>query len=253
MFVINGLDINLTKYYRKICLNIPSREEQNKIGNLLFLLNERIATQNKIIEDLKKLKSAISIKIFEDSFNRKCKLNKLAHVIMGQSPSSHAYNNNEIGLPLIQGNLDIGEGELTPRFYTSEITQKCEYGDVVLTVRAPVGETAIAQKQACIGRGVCAIRAFARNNTHMIYQFLQYFKPQWISREQGSTFTSVSGADIRRITISIPSTNKINLLDAYDQKIAIESKILMNLTLQKAHLLVQMFIYTSGSIDIPFA
>lgn len=199
-------------------------------------------TLSKSIEDLKKLKSAISVKIFENSFNRKCELTKLAHVIMGQSPSSHAYNNNEIGLPLIQGNLDIGEGKLTPRFYTSEITQKCEYGDIVLTVRAPVGEIAIAQKQACIGRGVCAIRTLARNNIHLIYQFFQYFKPQWISREQGSTFTSVSSADIRKITINIPSFNTICLLDAYDNKIAVESKILKNLTIQKAYFLSQMFI-----------
>ena len=186
--------------------------------------------------------SAISIKIFEDGSNHRCELSKLAYVIMGQSPSSHAYNNSEVGLPLIQGNLDIGDGELTPRVYTSEITQKCEFGDVVLTVRAPVGEIAIAQRQACIGRGVCAIRPLAKNNNHSIYQFLQYFKPQWILLEQGSTFTSVNGSDIRGLTISIPSTDKIRLLDAYDDKIAIESKILTNLILRKGYLLAQMFI-----------
>ena len=157
---------------------------------------------------------------------------------MGQSPSSHAYNNNADGLPLIQGNLDIENGQLSPRIYTSEITQTCECGDVILTVRAPVGEIAIAQQEACIGRGVCSIRPHVKNDTNLIYQFLQYFKPKWGSLEQGSTFTAVSGTDIRGIAVSIPSADKIELLNVYDNKIRVESRILTNLTQQKQYLLV---------------
>lgn len=161
---------------------------------------------------------------------------------MGQSPSSHAYNNNADGLPLIQGNLDIENGQLSPRIYTSEITQTCECGDVILTVRAPVGEIAIAQQEACIGRGVCSIRPHVKNDTNLIYQFLQYFKPKWGSLEQGSTFTAVSSTDIRGIEVSIPSTDKIQLLDVYDNKIRVESRIHTNLIQQKQYLLAQMFI-----------
>ena len=196
----------------------------------------------KIIEDLKKLKSAISNEIFEQTSNRICELKEIASVIMGQSPSSHAYNNNAEGLPLIQGNLDIENGQLSPRIYTSEITQTCECGDVILTVRAPVGEIAIAQQEACIGRGVCSIRPHVKNDTNLIYQFLQYFKPKWGSLEQGSTFTAVSGTDIRGIAVSIPSADKIDLLNVYDNKIRVESRILTNLTQQKQYLLAQMFI-----------
>ena len=110
-----------------------SNKEKVKIAGMLSLLDERIATQIKIIEDLKKLKSAISNEIFEHTSNRKCELKEIASVIMGQSPSSHAYNHNAVGLPLIQGNLDIENGQLSPRIYTSEITQTCECGDVILT------------------------------------------------------------------------------------------------------------------------
>ena len=219
-----------------------SKEEQKKIAALLNLITERIATQIKIIEDLKKLKSAISNEIFEHTSNRKCELKEIASVIMGQSPSSHAYNNNAEGLPLIQGNLDIENGQLSPRIYTSEITQTCECGNVILTVRAPVGEIAIAQQEACIGRGVCSIRPHVKNDTNLIYQFLQYFKPKWGSLEQGSTFTAVSGADIRGIAVSMPSADKIELLNVYDNKIKVESRILTNLIQQKQYLLAQMFI-----------
>ena len=221
---------------------LPETDEQEKIAKLLSLLEERINTQIKIIEDLKKLKSAISNEIFDHTSNRKCELKEIASVIMGQSPSSHAYNNNAEGLPLIQGNLDIENGQLSPRIYTSEITQTCECGDVILTVRAPVGEIAIAQQEACIGRGVCSIRPHVKNDTNLIYQFLQYFKPKWGSLEQGSTFTAVSGTDIRGIAVSIPSADKIELLNVYDNKIRVESRILTNLTQQKQYLLAQMFI-----------
>ena len=227
---------------RKIKTFIPSLEEQCKVASLLALLDERIATQIKIIEDLKILKSAISNEIFEHTSNRKCELKEIASVIMGQSPSSHAYNHNAVGLPLIQGNLDIENGQLSPRIYTSEITQTCECGDVILTVRAPVGEIAIAQQEACIGRGVCSIRPHVKNDTNLIYQFLQYFRPKWGSLEQGSTFTAVSGTDIRGVAVSIPSTDKIKLLNVYDNKIRVESRILTNLIQQKQYLLAQMFI-----------
>ena len=228
--------------FARIKTAFPSLQEQQKISSLLALLDERIATQIKIIEDLKKLKSAISNEIFDHTSNRKCELKEIASVIMGQSPSSHAYNNNAEGLPLIQGNLDIENGQLSPRIYTSEITQTCECGDVILTVRAPVGEIAIAQQEACIGRGVCSIRPHVKNDTNLIYQFLQYFKPKWGSLEQGSTFTAVSGTDIRGIAVSIPSADKIELLNVYDNKIRVESRILTNLTQQKQYLLAQMFI-----------
>lgn len=225
-----------------LTIKLPGTAEQKKIAQLLTMIDDRIATQIKIIEDLKKLKSAISNEIFDHTSNRKCELKEIASVIMGQSPSSHAYNNNADGLPLIQGNLDIENGLLSPRIYTSEITQTCECGDVILTVRAPVGEIAIAQQEACIGRGVCSIRPHVKNDTNLIYQFLQYFKPKWGSLEQGSTFTAVSGTDIRGIKVSIPSTDKIQLLDVYDNKIRVESRIHTSLTQQKQYLLAQMFI-----------
>ena len=225
-----------------LTIKLPGTAEQKEIAQLLTMIDDRIATQIKIIEDLKKLKSAISNEIFDHTSNRKCELKEIASVIMGQSPSSHAYNNNADGLPLIQGNLDIENGLLSPRIYTSEITQTCECGDVILTVRAPVGEIAIAQQEACIGRGVCSIRPHVKNDTNLIYQFLQYFKPKWGSLEQGSTFTAVSGTDIRGIKVSIPSTDKIQLLDVYDNKIRVESRIHTSLTQQKQYLLAQMFI-----------
>ena len=84
---------------------IPIVREQEKIATLLCKIDERIATQNKIIEDLKKLKSAISHILF--SSKGAIHLSEIANVVMGQSPSSNAYNDQGLGMPLVQGNLDI--------------------------------------------------------------------------------------------------------------------------------------------------
>ena len=233
---INKEDIGKCK------LDVPSIEEQSRIGDLLSLIDERITTQKKIIEDLKKLKDAISFILFTSETCDKWELSNLATIVMGQSPSSQCYNTDNDGLPLIQGNLDITKGKLTPRLYSSEMTKKCHTGDVILTVRAPVGEVAIADFDACIGRGVCAIRPFNNNYSVLIYQFLQHYKPKWISLEQGSTFTSVSRNDIMSIKIGVPSIQAIEILNILDDKISIEDVILNNLNSQKNYLLAQMFI-----------
>ena len=226
----------------KMSIFLPSQNEQRKISEFFSLIEERIETQRKIIEDLKKLKDAISFILFTSETCDKWELPNLATIVMGQSPSSQYYNTDNEGLPLIQGNLDITKGKLTPRIYSSEMTKKCHTGDVILTVRAPVGEVAIADFDACIGRGVCAIRPFNSTYSVLIYQFLQHYKPKWISLEQGSTFTSVSRNDIMSIKIGIPSIQAIEILNILDDKISIEDVILNNLNSQKNYLLTQLFI-----------
>ena len=195
-----------------------------------------------LIGDFQSLSDAISLILFTSETCDKWELSNLATIVMGQSPSSQYYNTDNEGLPLIQGNLDITKGKLTPRIYSSEMTKKCHTGDVILTVRAPVGEVAIADFDACIGRGVCAIKPFNSTYSVLIYQFLQHYKPKWISLEQGSTFTSVSRNDIMNIKIGIPSIQAIEILNILDDKISIEDVILNNLNSQKNYLLTQLFI-----------
>lgn len=221
-----------------ISFSFPTLEEQEKIANLISLLDERIATQNKIIEDLKKLKSAISHILFSS----KCaiRLSDIANVIMGQSPSSNAYNDQGIGMPLVQGNLDISNGKTTPRLYTAEFNQTAEEGNIILTVRAPVGEVAKATKKVCLGRGVCAIIPHEGNMSDFIYQYLTFYKFMWRRYEQGSTFTSINGSDVRNIFC--PKVRNVSILTLLDIKINIEERVVKQYQSQKQYMLYQMFI-----------
>lgn len=137
----------------------------------------------------------LRFKGFEDEW-RKGKLGDMSKIIMGQSPSSNAYNYNKEGLPLVQGNADITKRITTPRMYTTEITKTCEIEDIIMSVRAPVGSIAIAKQRSCIGRGVCSIKAIGINQKYL-YQVLLGYEKKWLKISQGSTFESINSNDIK--------------------------------------------------------
>ena len=110
----------------------------------------------------------------------------------------------------------------------SEPTKKCQIGDLILTVRAPVGAIAKSVHNACIGRGVCSISNNSKSNIEFLYQTLCNYEKKWVKLEQGSTFTAVSGKDIRGIILDIPSLTEqqkvASFLSAVDEKIATTNK-----------------------------
>ncbi len=170
------------------------------------------------------------------------KLGLYTNVIMGQSPSSKNYTNDSNNIVLVQGNADLQKGKIYPRIYTTEITKTAEKHDIILTVRAPVGELAISQMKACIGRGVCAIKG----NT-FIYTYLNYLndKNYWKRIVQGSTFESISGTDVKNIPLKIPSKKeqeKIgNFFSKLDHQIELEEKKLELLEQQKKGYIQKIF------------
>jgi len=151
---------------------------------------------------------------------KKVSLSDIVDVKMGQSPSSSAYNKNGVGLPLIQGNNDIKEGKTIDRIWTTEITKTADKGDIILTVRAPVGAVGIAHKKICIGRGVCTIKS---DKHSFVWHYLKYFEPKWGNLEQGSTFTAVNSTDIKKIKLNfppLPEQNRIvSVLETWDKAI----------------------------------
>ncbi|MGX0277969.1 restriction endonuclease subunit S [Staphylococcus haemolyticus] len=170
------------------------------------------------------------------------KLNSVASVTMGQSPKSNNYTDDSKQITLVQGNTDLKNGEINSRIYTTEITKIAKVQDIILTVRAPVGELAIAQKEVCIGRGVCAIKA-----NKFIYYFLEKFKIDklWARLSQGSTFEAISGNDIKNISVTLPSKKEQTKIGDFfsklDQQIELEEKKLELLEQQKRGYIQKVF------------
>lgn len=152
------------------------------------------------------------------------KLSDYANVIMGQSPASTSYNENGDGLYLIQGNADIKDRFSAPRIWTNEPIKLCKEGDILMSVRAPVGTISKSNHLACIGRGICSIQSKEKINQEFLYNFLLSFETQWKSLEQGSTFTAVNSNDIKSLQLPIPpkpEQQKIaEILSTWDEAIA---------------------------------
>jgi len=148
------------------------------------------------------------------------KLGDVSNIKMGQSPLSSAYNEIKKGLPLIQGNNDIKNKKTVGNIWTNEITKTAEKGELILTVRAPVGAIGIAHDKICIGRGVCAIESKYKP---FIWHFLNYFEYKWNTLEQGSTFTAVNSSDIKKIKLLLPSLSEqnriVSVLETWDNVI----------------------------------
>ncbi len=129
-------------------------------------------------------------------------LSELAAIIMGQSPPSSFYNLRGEGVPLIQGKADIEEGGTTDRQWTTKPTKFCKAGDLLLTVRAPVGSVAVATRGACLGRGVCGLKPFG--DSAFLFFSLLYAEDRWQSLEQGSTFTAANSKQVRQFLLHVP-------------------------------------------------
>jgi type I restriction enzyme S subunit len=120
------------------------------------------------------------------------KLFEIAQVMMGQSPPGETYNARGEGLPFFQGKAEFGDVYPTPGKWCSEPLKIAEPGDILLSVRAPVGPTNIVHVKSCIGRGLAAIRA----NQGLILPslLLYFFKAYEQSIAQlgvGSTFNAI--------------------------------------------------------------
>jgi type I restriction enzyme S subunit len=172
-------------------------------------------------------------------------LSDVATIVMGSSPKSECYNQSEIGLPLLQGNADIKNRLSAPRIFTSEITKECTLGDILLSVRAPVGSVAKSIHHACIGRGIAGIRADHPNSQEFVYQWLLSYESKWVDISQGGTFDAVNSDDLKGVAFAVPSPaeqQKIaECLSSVDELIAAQARKLDALKTHKKGLMQQLF------------
>lgn len=156
-------------------------------------------------------------------------LDNHADVLMGQSPESKFYNNIE-GTPFLQGIRTFGEKYPTYDTYTTKVTKLAPGGSVLLSVRAPVGEVNIADRDVCIGRGLMSINS---KNNEFIYQLFKAFKDYVVGKETGTVYGSVTREVIAKLKFPFPpqaEQDKISeILSSIDNKIELNRKINLNL------------------------
>jgi type I restriction enzyme S subunit len=125
-------------------------------------------------------------------------------VVMGQSPPGTSYNTSGDGLPFFQGKTDFGEMYPKVRVFCNQPSRIAEEGDILMSVRAPVGPTNLAKEKCCIGRGLAALRTGTRLDTSFLLYFLRHHEPRLASQGQGSTFDAINRDDLEEIEIPLP-------------------------------------------------
>ena len=170
------------------------------------------------------------------------KLIETAPIVMGQSPDSKNYTDNPNDYILVQGNADMQNGRVVPRVWTTQITKLAEKGDLILSVRAPVGDIGKTDYNVVLGRGVAAIKG-----NEFIFQLLSRMKQfnYWSKLSTGSTFESINSSDIKSIEIYLPSQDEQSaigsLFRTLDDLLASDKDNLANFQSLKASMLSKMF------------
>ena len=132
------------------------------------------------------------------------KLGDIAEIIMGQSPPSSTYNERGEGLPFFQGKAEFGEIYPTPLKYCPKPTRIAEAGDILMSVRAPVGNINLAKERSGIGRGLGAIRAREGIDQSFLYFFFIKNENSWSRLSVGSTFLAIRRNNLDNLKVPLP-------------------------------------------------
>ena len=143
---------------------------------------------------------------------------------MGQSPPSEEYNSDSLGTPFLQGNADFGPHHPTPKIYCPTARKHAIPGDILLSVRAPVGAINIADQEYGIGRGLCAIRPrMSQLERRYAKYLLEVVRTELYVVAAGTTYDAVTVDDVSNITCVVPpldeQTQIANFLDRKTKQI----------------------------------
>lgn len=216
------------KQMRKFKFPLPNIEEQEKIANILSSLDDKIELNNEMNRTLEEMAQSIFKRWFidfefpnEDGQPYKssggemveselgmipkeweiAQIDDISQVTMGVSPSSKTYNEDNIGLPLLNGAADFEGKLIKPSKFTSEPKKICKKGDMVFGVRATIGNIVFADKEYALGRGVASVEPNDKVFREFIYYSLDNSMENLINNASGSVFLNLKKADITDLKV----------------------------------------------------
>ncbi len=215
-------------------LHLLDFDNQKKVGDFLYLLQSKIELNNRIHLQLEEIartlyeywflqfdfptpegrpyKSSNGKMIYNEKLKREIpegwevgELSDIANITMGQSPPGDSYNDNQEGIIFFQGSTDFGNRYPTTRQFTTQPSRYAKEGDILLSVRAPVGALNIAQKNCCIGRGLAALNSKDDCITYL-FGVMTNFKQIFDRRNvNGTTFGSITKDDLFSLEVLKPN------------------------------------------------
>lgn len=258
---------------RRLTFPAPILKTQKKIAAILSAYDDLIANNQRRITLLERMAEDI----YREWFVRRrfpghaqvkiekgvpsgwvpSTLGQIADFTMGQSPSSEYFNESGIGLPFHQGVGSYGPRYPRHETFCSVSGRKARSGDILFSVRAPVGRLNIADRELIIGRGLAAIRHKQGFNGYLLYMLKVIFAAEDIIGN-GSIFNSVGKDELARLDVYKPDINLIQKFEAFvgpvDKQIAVLYKANADLTATRDALLPRLISGKLGvdDLDIQF-
>ena len=239
-------------------ISYPSESEQERISTVVLGLDNLITLHQRKYDKLCAVKKSmldkmfpkpgetepeIRFKGFTDPWEQR-KLGEIALVTMGQSPNGACYTDNPNDAVLVQGNADLKDGWVSPRVWTTEITKTAKSGDLIMSVRAPVGAMGKTAYDVVLGRGVAGIVG-----NEFLFQALSKKEVEgyWSTVSAGSTFDSINGDELRNTSVDRPRSETEceaigSCLSKVDHLITLHQRKLDLLKNTKKSLLDKMFV-----------
>jgi len=171
----------------------------------------------------------------------------VAELIMGQSPASSTYNQDRAGLPFMQGKAEFGRIYPDPDKWCSSPSRVAEQNDILMSVRAPVGDVNIAPFKCAIGRGLAAIRAKQKSTPLYLFFYLQFAKKRLEDEGTGSIFKAINKGVLENFKIALPKIgeqkNIIVILSCLQHAIDQQEQIIDKTKELKRSLMHRLFTY----------
>ena len=248
---------------RNLEIPTPSKEQQLKISSVLALLDDKIDCNNRMNAELEALaktlydywfvqfdfpdsqekpyKSSGGKMIYSTVLKRDIpegwqekQLSQIANITMGSSPIGESLNDSADGVEFFQGSTDFGWRFPTIRQYTNRPIRMAKKGDILLSVRAPVGDLNLAHIDCCIGRGLAAINSKDGFDVFLFY-VMQYFKTIFDRRNsEGTTFGSITKDDLHSLELAYPPSD---LLKKYNEVVSIYNNMIFTRSKEIEHLI----------------
>lgn len=238
--------------YPNYPIPLPERKTQDAVVEVLSTIDQKIDNNTNLCVELESMAKTLydywftqfdfpnengkpycssgDEMVWNDQLKRKIpkgwsagQLSDIANITMGQSPSGDTYNENESGTIFYQGCTDFGTRFPVPRVYTSAPTRFAKAGDILMSVRAPVGTLNIAMEDCCIGRGLAALNSKFGSQLHLLYTLSGFKQLFDVMDGNGTTFGSITKDTLFEMKVVIPRRDQIKSFEEMVQPI--EQKI----------------------------
>lgn len=231
---------------------VPPIAEQRAIVAEYAAVQHRMEVNKRLIAKLEETAQTLYKKMFVDGVDKENlpdgwrlgTLGEVCEITMGQSPDGETYNEMGNGMIFYQGRTDFGNRFPSIRMFTTDPKRFAKKGDILLSVRAPVGDINIAPHDCCIGRGLASIRERNNCQSYAFYLLQSLSDVFTISDDEGTIFGSITKDDLNNIEIIAPTKEKILIFDneikAIDKSIELHEQEITKLIELQSLLLARM-------------